>query len=87
MENNTDNTKVAQYAARAAEYLKKYGPSGTYTAINAPFGEALRQTIVNSNPFFGVYGKSEEAQKGMEIALAAYKPRKRTTKAGEIFKY
>lgn len=70
---------------RATEYLRKYGPSGVYTSLNAPYGQHM--TITISNPFFAVYGDSEETRKGYEAALAQYKPRKRTNRAGETFKY
>ena len=83
----TKTTKVALsgYSLRAMEYLRKYGPSGEYTSLNAPYGQPM--VITNSNPFFGVYGNSQEAQDGYALALSQYNPRKRTNRAGEVFKY
>lgn len=85
---NTTNTAAALESAivrRATEYLRKYGPTGTYTSTNAPYGVFV--TIENYNPFFSLYGDTDATRAAYAVALAAYKPRKRTTRAGETFRY
>lgn len=69
----------------ATKYLRKYGPTGTFTSINAPYGQPM--TIENLNPFLGVYGNTEVNQIAYNTALSQYKARKRTNRAGEVFYY